>query len=257
MTLHLSTPEHRMLVEQLATAANGTLDVPALAPEALPQSKEMAYAMQGALLHAHGAEVGGWKVGARSPGGPASAAPLLARGVCESGHQLDAIDFPVLGVELEIAFRLGHPFLPRREGYAEAEVMDAIQSMAATIEIVTSRYCSWPDVDKLLQLVDFQNHGALIVGEDAPYGVDFPYLDPSISLTLDGVDILKLLPANPAGDPRLLLTWLVNHVTGRGMSLPTGTLITTGSYTGMFFPQNPGVVEGRIAGLPAVSVVLA
>ncbi|GAB7542384.1 hypothetical protein CS8_020500 [Cupriavidus sp. 8B] len=43
----------------------------------------------------------------------------------------------------------------------------------------------------------------------------------------------------------------------RGMTLGHGTLVTTGSYTGMHFPAQAGVALGRIAGLPPVELILA
>ncbi|MBA5791108.1 2-keto-4-pentenoate hydratase, partial [Escherichia coli] len=42
-----------------------------------------------------------------------------------------------------------------------------------------------------------------------------------------------------------------------GIVLPAGTVVTTGSYTGMFFPNAASTAIGRIAGLPPVSVTLA
>jgi 2-keto-4-pentenoate hydratase len=54
-----------------------------------------------------------------------------------------------------------------------------------------------------------------------------------------------------------LLTWLVNHsAVSRGIAVTPETIITTGSYTGMHFPQEPGVVRGELAGLPPVELEL-
>jgi 2-keto-4-pentenoate hydratase len=63
--------------------------------------------------------------------------------------------------------------------------------------------------------------------------------------------------ANPAGDPRRLLAWLVNHCTARGIAVGGDVVVTTGSYTGMHLASSPGTVTGEIRGLPAVSLSLA
>jgi 2-keto-4-pentenoate hydratase len=164
--------------------------------------------------------------------------------------------FAPLGLELEIAFRFGRRFDASTTPYSEAEVLASIGSIGATIEIVASRYAEWPAVDKLAQLADLQNHGALIVGEFTPYREDFPFVAPSLHFNFDGNDVVKATPANPAGDPRRLLTWLVNHATSRGIAVTPEMVVTAGSYTGMFFPQTAGTATGRIEGLAPVSLTL-
>jgi 2-keto-4-pentenoate hydratase len=68
--------------------------------------------------------------------------------------------------------------------------------------------------------------------------------------------VVETAPANPAGDPRRLLTWLVNHASSRGIAVTPEMVVTAGSYTGMFFPREAGTASGRIEGLAPVSVTL-
>jgi 2-keto-4-pentenoate hydratase len=164
--------------------------------------------------------------------------------------------FAPLGLELEIAFRFGRRFEPSTTPYSEADVHAGIGSIGATIEIVASRYDGWPNVDKLAQLADLQNHGALIVGEFTPYREDFPFVAPLARFTFEGRDVVEATPANPAGDPRRLLTWLVNHATSRGIAVTPEMVVTAGSYTGMFFPQSAGTASGLIEGLAPISLTL-
>ncbi len=229
----------------------------ALPAELVPAGLDAAYAVQMQLLHARRAAIGGWKVGAKTPDGPIQAAPLPADGVHASGAALPRRAFQPLGLELEIAFRFGRDFAPRTAPYDAADVLAGIVQMAAAIEIVTSRYREWPAVAPLAQLADLQNHGALVVGEAVPYRADFPFLTPAPAFTFDADTIADGPAANPAGDPRRLLPWLVNHATQRGIALPAGAVVTTGSYTGMHFPRAAGIATGRFPGLPPVSVTLA
>jgi 2-keto-4-pentenoate hydratase len=172
------------------------------------------------------------------------------------GARLSREGFAPLGLELEIAFRFGRRFEPSATRYSEDEVKAGIGSIGATIEIVASRYAAWPDVDKLAQLADLQNHGALIVGEFTPYREDFPFVAPSLRFSFGGRDVIETTPANPAGDPRRLLTWLVNHATSRGIAVTPEMVVTAGSYTGMFFPREAGRASGHIEGLAQVSLTL-
>jgi len=73
------------------------------------------------------------------------------------------------------------------------------------------------------------------------------------TIQLNGQSIFSDPGANPAGDPRRLLPWLVDHCRRHAIALPAGTFITAGSFTGMYFPKKPGTVTGRIAGPPAIT----
>ncbi|HEY4353106.1 MAG TPA: fumarylacetoacetate hydrolase family protein [Paraburkholderia sp.] len=244
----------RLVVD--ARARRAWLD--ALPHDVQPANAEDAYAVQHDTLRAMRDSIGGWKVGAKTPtGGPIQGSPLPAACVHRSGADLPRSSFNQAGLELEVAFALGRRFEPAGGPYTDEQVLDAIESMQATIEIVTSRFNAWPDVDKLWQLADLQNHGALIVGEAVPYDGAFAFLAPAASFTIDGAPLFEGAPANPAGDPRRLLGWLVNHGVSRGLTFEPGTVLTCGSYTGMAFPEKRGVVRGAIDGLPPVQFTLS
>jgi 2-keto-4-pentenoate hydratase len=244
------------LSQRLADARRDHVTLDTLPPEQTPADASAAYAIQHEILSLNGAGIGGWKIGAKSADGPIQGAPLPDVDLHADGARLSREGFAPLGLELEIAFRFGRSFEPSSTPYSEDEVKTAIGSIGATIEIVASRYAAWPAVDKLAQLADLQNHGALIVGEFTPYREDFPFVAPSLRFSFDGHDVVEATPANPAGDPRRLLTWLVNHATSRGIVVTPETIVTAGSYTGMFFPRHAGTASGRIEGLPPVSLTL-
>ncbi|MEP9324584.1 2-keto-4-pentenoate hydratase [Paraburkholderia phymatum] len=246
-----------MLIQQLADARADHTTLASLPPELIPADLSAAYAIQHALLATRGARIGGWKIGAKSADGAIQGAPLPATDLHADGARLPREHYKPLGLELEVAFRFGRSFEPAANAYHEVEVLDAIESMAATIEIVASRYAQWPNVDKLAQLADLQNHGALIVGEFTHYRRDFPFVSPALSFSFEGQDVVKATPSNPCGDPRRLLTWLVNHCTQHHrVAVTPDMIVTTGSYTGMFFPQHAGTARGHIEGLGPVSVTL-
>lgn len=248
------------LATRLAAGWQDGIAFAELPTELIPTSTDAAYAVQAQLLIARNTSIGAWKVGAKGPDAPIQGSPLPESGILHfNGATLPYRAFRPLGLELEIAFCFGRAFEARAKAYPHTEVIDGVSDMAAAIEIVSSRYREWPTVDRFAQLADLQNHGALVLGEVTPYRPDFPFVAPSLSFTLNGHSIVDTSPANPAGDPRRLLTWLVNHATQRGMALPAGTVVTTGSYTGMHFPDvssGPGEVLGHIDGLPPVAFTL-
>lgn len=244
------------LSRRLADARRDRFTLDTLSPDEIPADADAAYAIQHEILSLNGARIGGWKIGAKSASGPIQGAPLPAADLHADGARVSREGFAPLGLELEIAFRFGRRFEPSTTPYSEGEVKAGIASIGATIEIVASRYAAWPDIDKLAQLADLQNHGALIVGEFTPYREDFPFMAPSLRFSFDGHDVVEAPAANPAGDPRRLLTWLVNHASSRGIAVTPEMVVTAGSYTGMFFPRTAGTANGRIEGLAPVSVTL-
>jgi len=221
-----------------------------------PPDSAAAYQAQQAFLQRRQLGIGGWKIGAKSPDAPIQGAPLPRQGIHTSGATLARSDFPVLGIELEIMFRFGRDFLPGAPAVTEQDVLASIASVGASIEIVSSRLAGWPEAPRLNQLADLQNHGALILGPFIDYRDDFAFDAPQATLQLNGQSIFSGPGANPAGDPRRLLPWLVDHCHRHAIALPAGTVITAGSYTGMYFPKKPGTVTGRIAGLPAVTFAI-
>ncbi|HEY1608640.1 MAG TPA: fumarylacetoacetate hydrolase family protein [Paraburkholderia sp.] len=227
-----------------------------VAPELRPASADDAYDAQHATLRALGSAIAGWKVGAKSAEGPAQGAPLPSRGVFREPVALPLGAFAKPGLELEIAFVLGRRFDAHSGPYDDATVIGAIASVHAAIEVVASRFRAWPEVDKLWQLADLQNHGALIVGEGVRYDAAYPFVAPRMRFTFDGASAFTGTPANPAGDPRRLLAWMVNHSVARGVAVEAGTVITAGTYTGLYLPSSPGVARGEIDGLPPVQFSL-
>jgi 2-keto-4-pentenoate hydratase len=246
----------RLAQQLFAACASGAapVDVPA---NWIPVSFEAAFDVQERLLELRGGRPGGWKVGSGSADGPIQGAPLPADGCHASPATLRRADFSLIGLELEIAFRFGRSFAPSPRDYGTEEIMDAVVSFGATIELVASRLKGWPNVDKRLQLADLQNHGALVFGEQVPYTRDFPFLAPELRFGFNGNDIAPHRPANPAGDPRRMLAWAVNHCTTRGRWFDAGIIVTTGTYTGCHFALEPGTAEGKIDGLPAVRLSIA
>lgn len=248
---------HSPLVNALASAlaqawATGPIT---LTPDLLPGDAEAAYAVQHLSLALREQTMGGWKVGAKTADGPIQAAPLPT--ILSSPARLNRAGFSRgLGLELEIAFRMRVALPPCSRPYSTVEVLDNVDGVCASIEWVASRLNAEPPPTALAQLADLQNHGALIVGACVPYDAALPFAAPQLSWRFDGQDITPASVANPAGDPRRLLAWVVNHCNALGLTVPAACLITTGSYTGAYLPSGPGEAVGSIAGLPAVRVTI-
>jgi len=245
------------LAQQLAAAHRSTAQIEAPTAATMPADADAAYDVQHRTLAILRQPIAGWKVGFRSADGAIQCAPLRANRVFSSDVVLQRSDYAVLALELEFAFRFGRVFEPYSGPYSDAVVLDALSATLATIEVVSSRYTTWPAVHEFAQLADLLNHGALVFGDAAPYSASLPFAAPELSFTFNGASVVNGPVANPAGDPRRLLGWMVNHCVARGVAIGGDLLVTTGSYTGAHFPGTAGTAVGQIKGLPPVRVTLA
>ncbi|MFM0740636.1 hydratase [Paraburkholderia xenovorans] len=245
---------HRLVA---ARREHRPIDVPA--PDSLPPDAANAYAIQQAVIAEFGAGTGGWKVGAKAPGAEAAGAPIPASLVLNSPARAARSAFFRVLVELEIAFRFSEAIEPRGRAYARDEVLSKVGVVLPAIEIVDSRFAEWPNVAPLAQLADLQNNGALITGHAVAYaGIarGFDFVSPELELTLDGRSLVPEVTGNPAGDPRELLVWFVNHCAAMGITIEPEWTITTGSYLGGHNVDKPGIVRGHFDGLGEVEIEL-
>ncbi len=211
-----------------------------------PTHADEAYLVQQLVLD----ELGGWagyKIGAGSPTAVPQFAPLPAKKVFGAATGIRRDDYTRIGLELEIAFSFAEDIDHAVSEQAD-EVIDAIDTMSVVVEIVDSRFDSWPNVDPLLQLADLQNNGALVIGDSRPYDRTFDFSAPTVSFYCGDHSIYEGVARHPAGDPRRLIAWLVARTLETGHSIPARTVLTTGSYTPLYLATGPGVVRGTIEG---------
>jgi len=212
-----------------------------------PAGQAEAYVAQQLTIAAHGGGAG-YKIGAKTPTDEPQCAPLPASKVFGAATGVRRADYARTGLELEIAFSfatdINASFAERTE-----DILDAIDAMTVVVEIVDSRFKAWPQVDKLAQLADLQNNGALVVGDTVRYDRNFDFVAPQARFYCGEQEIFSGAASNPAGDPRRLIVWLVNRTLQSGQTIPAHALLTTGSYTGIYFAEGADRVRGSIAGI--------
>ncbi|WP_298214814.1 2-keto-4-pentenoate hydratase [Acidovorax sp.] len=225
----------------LTMARQGRTPRPLDLPAALrPQNAAQAYAVQDAVVHERG-EVAGWKVGASSPLALPARAALTRDSVWvapagQAAVHLPATDFAVLGVEAELVYELGADLPARATPYTPAEVLAAVVSVRAAIEVCDTRFAAWAQQGEWSRLADQACHGALIVGTGVVDGAGIAALRPlaqAVTLSVNGaVAVQHAAWGNPAGDPLRLLAWLANEGAHSLGGLRAGQWVTTGSCTG-------------------------
>ena len=219
---------------RLLCGARGGAPVHELPPSCRPQSDADAYEIQEAVIRQLGEPIGGWKVGAASANSAAFCAPIWMKMVRPSPAAYDAAELRLIGIEAEIAFRLGRDLPARAAVYDRAEVI-AVGSLHPAIEVVDSRYADFRSLDRLSILADNFSNGGLVYGAAVP---DWEKLDlgqTAITVSEDGEPFADSA-AGAARDPIAALVDFANLMNGRG-GAKAGTLVTTGSWTGMAFAK--------------------
>ena len=209
----------------------------ALSPPLRPATRAEGYAVQAALADLAGGDVVGWKIAATSAAGQAHigvdgplAGRILRRSVIPDGGSVPAVPNRMAVAEVEYAFRMGRDLPPRARAYTQDEALDAVAALHAAIEVPDSRYA------------DFVTAGAPQLIADNACG-HFFVLGTSTAPDWRDIDLAAHRPtgrvagklereghgANVLGDPRFALTWLVNELSGLGITLAAGQVVTTGT----------------------------
>ncbi len=225
-----------------------------------------------ALAHAQGVALGAWAAdqvpGFWKSGGPARGArlthaPLLPTGVVAvaEGGVADLRGRPFFWprVEAEVALRLGRPVDPATAAAVTPETSAAlVDALALSIEVVDSRWAAGAEVAPTLQLADFQVHGALALGPWQPFG---PWAAHDWSAQAGTLQIGDEAPrpfrgSHPLGGPLWGLGPWLRHLTRHGQTVPAGTVVSTGSWSGCLPVARGQTVRVAFGGLGALAVAL-
>jgi 2-keto-4-pentenoate hydratase len=221
-----------------------------LAPTTLPE----AYAIQHELLRQAGLARGGWKAtlfDARN----GICAPLAADALYDSPARRSAARLPTqapptppdaaLRIEPEIAFRFAHalPPLPAGQSYDRAQVLAAVGSAHAVLELVASRYRHESSVTQLERVADAYMNEGLVVGPACGEWRSLDLLALPLLVEVGGREHLRGTAVHPVGDPVLPLAWIANHLSALGIGIGAGEIVTTGSCAGA-----PALAPGETAG---------
>jgi 2-keto-4-pentenoate hydratase len=230
-----------------------------------PATRAEGYAIQGRLEARSRLALFGWKIAATSPAGQAHinvseplAGRLLGEHVSGSGAELPFGTNHMKVAELEFAFRLGRGLPPRPRPYDVAEVLAAVDALHPAIEMPDSRFADFTAAGAPQLIADNACGHRFVLGE----ATTAAWRDLDLAKHRVVCRVGRRLERegtgeNVLGDPRIALTWLVNEVSGLGLSLTAGQVITTGTCLTPV-PIEPGdEVRGDFGILGGVSVRLA
>lgn len=237
----------------------------ALAPALRPSTRGEGYAIQALLESRSARPLYGWKIAATSLAGQRHigvAAPLagrlLAEQVSPSGATLSLGDNLMRVAEAEFAFRMARTLAPRAEPYAQAEVMAAVGGLHPAIEVPDSRYDDFVTAGEAQLLADNACADRFVIGPAAPEswrGLDLS-VHP-VRADVSGRYGREGSGANVLGDPRIALTWIANELSGIGVPLAAGQVVTTGTCMPPLEIQAGDTVSADFGVIGSVAVTFA
>jgi 2-keto-4-pentenoate hydratase len=237
---------------RLLCAARAGAPIHELPAECRPQSDADAYQIQDAVIRRLGEVIGGWKVGAASASTTAFCAPIWMRMIRPSPASYSAAELRLIGIEAEIALRLGRDLPARRAAYDRAEVT-AEASLHPAIEVVDSRYADFRSLDRASILADNFSNGGLVYGAAVEDWASRDLGHTRITVTEDGEPFAES-GSGVARDPIGALVDFANLMNGRG-GIKAGTIVTTGSWTGMVFTRRAARIVADFGPLGRVEVM--
>ena len=197
-----------------------------------------AYAVQDQVAQALGwfgtATPRHWKSGGPSRSAVATHAPLPPRGVWASPAQAGSWPFNFRGIEAEVALRLGAPVDPvLAAGLDLAQARRLVDALCVSIEIVDSRWAEGLQASALHKLADLQSHGALVLGDWVPFDAAHDWSTQVCRVRIGSGAEQRFQGSHAMADPAFVLPAWLRHATRGGAVLPAGTVVTTGTWSGL------------------------
>lgn len=206
-----------------------------------PATRREGYAAQACLPDLGGLAVVGWKLAATSLAGQdhiGVSGPLAGRILSAFAHP-DGARLAMAGNRMEVAeaefgFVLARDLPPRAAPYRVEEVLDAVAELVPVIELPNSRFVDFAHAGEAQLLADNACSGQFAVGlgTGADWrGIDLRAHPATARVSRDGGVALERRGTGAAvlDDPRVALAWLANELSGLGITLASGMLVSTGT----------------------------
>ncbi len=223
-----------------------------------PADMGQAYAIQDALLglyeQAGEGAIAGWKVALTTPvmqalvgvNEPCEGA-ILAHRRHDSPVRLRAGDFVNIGVESEIAVRLGADLDTGSQN--RKSVADAVAACMAAIEIVDDRGIDYKKIDAPLLIADNPFNFGCVLGPDVAEWRDLDLAALAGQMVINDKVAGEGVGGDVMGHPLEALAWLANNLVRRGHPLRAGQVVMTGSIVSTKWLKAGDWMETRIPGL--------
>jgi 2-keto-4-pentenoate hydratase len=156
---------------------------------------------------------------------------MLEDNIRHSPSTLEASNFVQLGLECEVAVRLGADLVASGAPYDRGRVSEAVESLSTAFEVIDIRRT--PGMELNVQFItgvaaNVYNEG-VILGEPVTSWRDLDLQAAYGSMTINGEMVGDGHGSDVMGHPLEPLAWLANKLAEQGLGLTAGMVIITGS----------------------------
>jgi 2-keto-4-pentenoate hydratase len=176
---------------------------------------------------------------------------ILSHKIWDTAAQLKASQFVRVGLEFEIAVRIGRDLRRAGDRLSAVDVARAVDAVGAAIELVDDRGCDYATLEALSLVADNSWNAGIVCGA---FEHEWPDLAALEGIVLaNGVEIGRGFGADVLGHPFMSLAWLANHLADNDTCLRAGDIVMTGSLIKTQFPAETTQYQFTIEGLGQVS----
>jgi 2-oxo-3-hexenedioate decarboxylase/2-keto-4-pentenoate hydratase len=255
----------REKTERIVELFRGRRPIEILPPDLYPANLDEAYAIRRAFQDIEEREgrgtVAGYKIGLTTPimqrlcgiGEPCYGAIFA----CEVHHrraELAAADYCHLGVETEIAFRLGDD-LP--QGGDPSEIAAAVESCMAAIELIEDLHYDYKRLDAAAMVAGNVWNAGVVLEAPVTEWRNRDLARAAARLSINGREIGSGNGGDVMGHPLNALAWLAEKLAAAGTPLRRGMIVMTGSMVPIQYPVAGDRVVIEVSGLGGVELVLS
>ncbi|HEY1761528.1 MAG TPA: fumarylacetoacetate hydrolase family protein [Acidimicrobiales bacterium] len=241
--------------ELLASRLSGR-QFDSLAPALRPRSLDDGYRVQRVAMDEMSrsgfGRQGGWKIGCTTSvmqqylhvDAPVSGA-MFRQTMWHGQHRFLVSPPRVLGVECEIAVRLGRDLPAREQPYSTDDVADAVDASMAAIEIVEDRYVDYQSLDTSTLVADDFFHYGCVLGAENEAQDPYQLGDVTADMRINGAVVGEGRGTDILGHPLVALAWLANNCASLGTPVLAGDIALLGSVVQTQWVAPGDVVEVR------------
>lgn len=233
-----------------------------------PVTLDEAYAIQSEIvaraLRSGDESIAGYKVGLTTEKmqkfcGVAEpiAGRILSSGVRASGATLRKSDFHRLGIESELALRVGKQVPSVRPGGDARELIGCVDAIAAAFEVIDDRAADYAHLEASSIAAENSWNKGIVLGEAVSPSAFGDLCGLEGRLLINGEQVATGSSSDVMSGPLSVLAWVAQFARDAGQELRPGQWIMTGSIIPTKFAVEGDTYSFQLGTLPLVSATIS